>query len=203
MITQPGVVVRNFIDGNTRKYAHPFRFVFIWASLSAIIGVYFNVFEESGMMFNRMMGQSEKQLEFAHKIMLRMKQYMSFVIMAMIPFIALGSYIVTKRKKFNYAEHLVLMAYSNGISIVIGIPIMFLYSYVEDTSWLTSFSLLIGVIVIGRVFSKTMNDNLLMGMIKYFFSFLLGLIIQTVFLFIALIVIVKVFQFAGLSNPFR
>lgn len=74
LFIRPGEVIRQFLNGVTVRYVHPFRFVFIWATITALIGVYLNVYEESGLMFNKMVGQSEESLERSRKVLIAMKQ---------------------------------------------------------------------------------------------------------------------------------
>ena len=40
LIKQPGKVVSEYLSGVTISYAHPFRFIFVWATISTLIAVY-------------------------------------------------------------------------------------------------------------------------------------------------------------------
>lgn len=201
-IVRPGELIKSFIKGRTIRDAHPFRFVFIWATISALLGVYLNVYEESGLVFNEMAGQSEEQLERSRKVMGFMKQYMSFVMMFMIPFIAFGTYLVCKRKGLNYAEHLIMIAYGNGASIVIGLPILFAYFFVEDTALLSKLSVVLGILVMGRVLAQTVNDHIIIGILKYFVAFVLGMILLIIFFAIVTFITLLVMKKMGMPNPF-
>jgi len=199
MLTKPGKVVNDFMNGVTVGYSHPFRFLFFWATISAIIGAYFGAFEESGLVFNKMAGQSEEEIARARKVMLFMKQYMSFIIMAFVPFSALGSYLVLKPKKLNYAEHLILNSYSTGISTAIGLPIVFAYAFTDNFNILSLLSFALGFLIIGRVYAKTFDDHYFVGVLRYLGSFLIGFATLMIFIFVIAIVLAIASKSMGLD----
>jgi len=202
LIIRPGEVIKSFLAGRTIRDAHPFRFVFIWATLSALIGVYLNIYEESGLAINRLAGQSEEQLERSRQVMVIMKQYMSFVMMGIIPFIALGTYLVTRRKGLNYAEHLILIAYGNGSSIAINLPILLSFLFIEDTSSLSLISFVLGIIIMGRVLAQTVDDNIIIGILKYALGFLIGIISMMITFTIVMMIVLLSMKLLGMPNPF-
>lgn len=202
LILKPGETINNFLNGVTVRYMHPFRFLFIWATISALIGIYLNVYEETELMVNRMAGQTEEQLEKSREMLKSFNQYMSFVMMAMIPFIAFGTYLVNRSKKLNYAEHLVMVAYGNGSSIVIGLPLILAYLFVDNHQILSATSLVLGMIVMGRVASKTMDDHIVVGTLKYALGFLIGFILVMIVSIILSIAIGLIAVALGMGNPF-
>lgn len=48
LIKNPGKVVSEYLSGITIAYAHPIRFIFVWATVSTIIAVYTGVCDEIG-----------------------------------------------------------------------------------------------------------------------------------------------------------
>jgi hypothetical protein len=48
LIKKPGKVVSNFLNGITVPYAHPFRFIFVWATVSTLIAVYTGAYDKMG-----------------------------------------------------------------------------------------------------------------------------------------------------------
>ena len=202
LIVRPGATINNFLSGITIRYAHPFRFLFIWATLSALLGVYLNVYEESGLMINRLAGQTEEQIERARETMVFMKQYMSFIMMTMVPFIAFGTYLITKRKGYNFAEHLIIISYGNSSAIIIGLPIIAAYFFVPNHAILSYTSLTIGMLVNGRVLAKTLDDHFIIGFFKYLLGFLIGFILLMILMVVVIIIAIFSMKALGMQNPF-
>ena len=48
LIKTPGKVVSEYLSGITIPYAHPFRFIFVSATISTLIAVYTRVYDEIG-----------------------------------------------------------------------------------------------------------------------------------------------------------
>ena len=44
LFSAPGAVVRDYWRGKTIKYYHPIRYLFIWATLSILLSLWFGVF---------------------------------------------------------------------------------------------------------------------------------------------------------------
>ncbi len=200
---RPGVVVKEFLDGITIRYAHPFRFVFIWATISAIIGVASGAFEETGVNMNQAMGMDQEQLESTRMTMEFMKQYMSFVIMVMIPIFSLSSYWLFKSKGLNYAEHLIMMSFAQSGSIIIGLPLTIAYMFFPETGLLSTASIVLGALVICRVFVQTLDVGWFEAIAKYILMFILTVIMFSVLFLILLIPTVLIMKAMGMDNPFK
>lgn len=203
LIISPGKVIKEFLDGVTVRYSHPFRFLFIWASISAILTHYTTALEDSSTIFGTPENQTGNQLAFQNDFLGLMKNYMSFYIMGMVPLLSMASYLVFKRKKFNYAEHLIINAYGNASSIYIGLPVTFLYFVMEDTKNLPYLALLLSFVVISRVYAKSFNDNYVIAALKYIVSFVLSMLMFMIIFVIGLIIYLIYLEMNGLENPFK
>ena len=202
LLLRPGKVVSEFLDGITIKYAHPFRIIFIWATISAIIGVWAGTFEDTGIALNEAIGVDTKSLENTKKTMGLMKQYMSFIILGMVPFYAFATSLLFKSKKLNYAEHLIVNSYALSSSIMVGIPLTFLYAYLSHVSFISYINFALGAIIISRVYAQVFQEKWYKVFFKYILAFLItfvSFLIVTVIITILYSLIVK---FLGFENAF-
>jgi len=197
LITKPGKTINEYLKGITIRYSHPFRFMFIWATISAILGAAAGSFEDSGVAINEAMGVDEQGLDRTRFMMKKMNQYMNILIMLMIPFYALGSYLLFRKAKNNYAEHLIINAYAISSSVAIGLPFVMLYFYYPHNTNITTINFIIGVIVVGRIYTQTFKTNYFLGILKYLISMIIGLILFTISFALVMIIgaIISVFLF--------
>lgn len=205
LILKPGEVANHFLNGITIRYTHPFRFLFIWATVAALISVYTNTFEEVGVMGNKLVGQSNEQIEQTRKMLVFLKQYMSLFLLSIVPLFSLGTYWIYKRKKFNYAEHLIIVSYGNATSMVIGIPINLMYLIADKSvmNILVLSSSLILFVVMGRIFSQVFKENIIVSMLKYFVSYLIGMLMLMILFAIVFIAYLFYLHAMGLPIPFK
>jgi DNA-directed RNA polymerase subunit RPC12/RpoP len=56
MFVAPATVISNYLNGKTKPYYHPFRYIFIWASIAVVIGLYFHFYDNSQDNFNDLLG---------------------------------------------------------------------------------------------------------------------------------------------------
>ena len=202
VIRKPGKVNKDFLGGITIPYVHPFRFLFIWATISAILAIYTTAIEDSSTLFSDP-NVAEKQMKFMKSYLSFMKKYMSLFVMGLIPLMSLASYLVLKRKKLNYAEHLVINSFGNASSIIISIPINLGYFFLENTKVIPSITFILSILVMGRVYAQSFNDSLIAGILKYALTFILGMF----FFLIVFVTLLLCFLFGmkamGYDNPFQ
>jgi len=107
LIKAPGKVVSEYLSGITISYAHPFRFIFVWATASTLIAVYTGVYDEIGKITAGMNPNNPFGASFAQEYGKFLKQYMSLMYMAFIPFFAIGTKLFYLKHKLYFAEHLI------------------------------------------------------------------------------------------------
>lgn len=114
LFKRPEVVIDGYIKGTRKKFIHAFGYFTIAITLSGLFYfVAFKFFPEAmGEAFN-FMNQSQEEVEAVRKIQKVMFEYQSAMFFAFIPFFALISWLVFfNKKKYNFAEHLVLNLYT-------------------------------------------------------------------------------------------
>ncbi|HEU5166336.1 MAG TPA: DUF3667 domain-containing protein [Chitinophagaceae bacterium] len=101
---QPGKIAREYVDGRRKKYFNPFSFLVL------MVGVTFFLI----LKFEKFALRHEDFRYGNREIILFSFKYFNVLIFLMCPVSALLSWLLFRKYKFFYAEHLVLWAYLTG-----------------------------------------------------------------------------------------
>ncbi len=123
LFKNPAKVIRDVVSGVTRPYYDPFRYLFLWATASALFIITFNVIEFQNEQVVQISGLKIRQtgIDEQQTIVEWVKRFLNFIPFLALPFIALAGLWVFKRLKYNYAEHLVINGYLFGQVTMINI----------------------------------------------------------------------------------
>ncbi|MCB0608189.1 MAG: DUF3667 domain-containing protein [Lewinellaceae bacterium] len=132
LFTRPDQVIRDFLGGSTIRYVDPFRYLFLWSSISALITLSFNLLEfQSDEMVKigaLKIQQTGKGADTA-EVMAWVKRFLNIVPFLIIPFLALAGQWIFRRLKYNYAEHLAINGFLFGqVTLInlIALPVIFI-----------------------------------------------------------------------------
>lgn len=205
LIKAPGKVVSEYLSGITITYAHPFRFIFVWATVSTLIAVYTGAYDEIGRLSVEMNTDNPAGSAFAEEYPKFLKQYMSLMYMSFIPFFAMGTALFYRKHKLFFAEHLILNSYSQGVSIAIGLPIMMCYFVVpvEGMKILGAVSMIVGVLVVAYVNSNFFGENIFLSIFKYILIFLLMLVLFMILGILFVLIHIMLIKYAGFENVYE
>jgi VIT1/CCC1 family predicted Fe2+/Mn2+ transporter len=174
---QPGKVVKDILSGITIRYTHPFRFLFIWATINTVILVSTGVFDLTQDSVYQKMDVAEEQREMQLKARTWIKQYISLFNLLLLPFLSLLSYGIYRRKKWHYAEHLILNSYSLALSTILSfIPLLLFFLY-PNPNVFTIGGIFLSLLAASYVYSKVFEENFLKAFFRYLVIFSLGYLI--------------------------
>lgn len=225
MITQPQVVISDYLNGVRKRYMNPFAFLAVGAALSLIIFNYFadDFIKINGSINSEQMaetrekanieipeGLSEKETvklqvekksaEFTLKFTNGMMQFMLHYY-NLLTFVFLFIYAILSKwtfwKPHNFGEHMVINAYIYGLTTYLSI-VLFLMAIVIHPS--VYFYSVIGYIIFymysfGRFYQLSFGKNILKLL-----RFLLGLCIFTAIVGIISIIIGVILGFLGMIS---
>lgn len=99
----PGKVAKEYVAGKRKKYFNPFSYLVITIAISAFITSYFHLMEG---------GNSKNPVaDFIEK-------HVNLIFFAAVPVSAFFSFLLFKKKQYNYAENLVINAFLSGFRVV-------------------------------------------------------------------------------------
>ena len=192
LFVRPGVVAREYIvERKRKKYFNPFQYILIIASIAAFIAINTH-FAETTMKAMGPAGNSSKRiLEFQQNVTQYMTKYYNFIILLQLPFFSLGSFIVYRVYKFNYAEHLTLQTFITAQTSILGIVTMLFIASSGKSGMYAG--LVIGILsVIYQVFSCTQffRERSFKGVLKGLAANILGYLFFAIFMFLMMMILV-------------
>ena len=128
LVSKPGIVAREYLDGKRKKYFNPLSFLVILTSLYAYVTYQAGYFEALSKMDNAGMGQGASRMPAAMKeAMVLTINYGKVIGLFVTPIlISFFSWLLSIRSKRNLAENLVLNSFLMGqiyiVMIVVFIP---------------------------------------------------------------------------------
>lgn len=176
MLLRPHVVIKEYLSGSTKKYMHPFRFLFVWVTIYSLLSLWLG-FNNSDQAFQEMgMEPEDEQVKKAKIIIDLFQKYSTLIIMLGVPFMAIGTMLVYKSKKMFFTEHLIFHSFAYGGSIILSLPILSLFYLPEGIfiqSYVNSFSF---IIYFSFVFFKFYKEHFMESLVKVIFSFIVSII---------------------------
>lgn len=181
---RPGKTIKDYLDGKRVNYFKPFGFVIILGTIYGFIAHFLNVYPESGILKEVYHSTYDLPKEYTQNIVEAIYSRYAFVMLASMPFAALSSFILFRKKGYNYWEHLIINCYILGIQIFTLIIFYFLY-YFQQSEWIhlaTSF-IIYGYTI--WVFIQLFGDkSKIRTGFKAFLSLILTIILFIIFVFI-------------------
>jgi hypothetical protein len=125
LFIRPGKVAYEYIvEGKRKKYFPPFQYILILGTIAAFVAINSHFLEHAMEIAGQQQKYSKRQIEFMNTISHFQTKYYNFVILMQLPFLALASFLVYRKKGLYYAEHLTLQTFITAQTSVIGMIVM-------------------------------------------------------------------------------
>jgi hypothetical protein len=133
VLFRPGTLALGYVQGKRKRYFSVFQYLII------IVGIVTFIMSKIHFMENMMdtfateneVPVSPKVLAVQNQLIGWMKQYMNLFLFALIPVFTLFSWLLFRKKGYNYAEHFVLQvviqAQVNTITLLLTMPLAVLF----------------------------------------------------------------------------
>jgi hypothetical protein len=187
LILSPSSVIKDFLNGITIRYIHPFRFLLIWATINTLLVIGLGTFDEQTQMLNESLNYSQEQIEMNQKVQEYIKKYLSFVILLNVPFISLFTWLFYRKTKYNYAEHLVINAYGYALVSIFGIVSIGVEVLIGDPAFSMGISILLNLGLMAYVLMQTFKENYFLSLIKFLVSFIMSYVVAIMLITILMI----------------
>ncbi len=126
---RPGIAIREYIEGKRIRHFKPFSLLVILATIMGLLKFYFLPDTTADAKIN-INGLSFSPHYFT-AVYEWLNSHSAIMALVVIPFYALGSYLVFRKKGFNYSEHLVFNAYVSGLLLMLDIvtfPLVYFFN---------------------------------------------------------------------------
>lgn len=163
LLTRPGIVTREYIEGKRKKYFNPLSFFIITSAISAFITTKTGYFEALSKMGNK---NAHPLWQEAFKISNNNTKLFSLILIA--PLITLFCWIFFRKPKHNIAEHFVLHAFIIGqshiIRILIFVPLFLIFPYYANPL-VNAFQVTLFIYLI-VAYKQFFNQNIFLTILK-------------------------------------
>lgn len=186
----PGDTIRAYLSGKTVRYYHPLRYLVIWVTFSVALNLSLGLYDRQQQDMKSIINTptTEKSEAVQQQIQNEVKKYLNIIPLAMVPFLSLMSYLFFIRRGWNYAEHLVLNAYTQGQMAMIGLPIMLLSIVAWNTDIVFSIAMVISILYGAYVYKTFFKVGILQAIIKNILVHLFGYLIVTILFFVITVI---------------
>jgi hypothetical protein len=165
LIVRPGHAIREYLDGKRIRHFRPLAYLLLLSTISTLV--------------DKLMGDLIIKDYLARGVKATIQRtffdnYISVFFILMIPFMALVSWWIFKRQKYNFWEHLLMETYivAQFNIVLIIIHIMHYFGLSQNFSpYLTAYFLYVGL-VYGQFFVKVKREALLVGICIFIQVFL-------------------------------
>jgi hypothetical protein len=132
LIIRPGIVAREYVSGKRKKYFNPFSFLFIVMGVYLVANGVFKPYSANENQLRQVQAtlrkesqrqKYQKMMERRHHVGEFMNNHTNVVLFVSTPFIAFILWLLFRKRKIYYAEHLTTMAYVNGVLAIFTIVI--------------------------------------------------------------------------------
>ena len=190
LLLKPGETVRRYLGGDRQRHYKPLKFVLFLGGLYAFLFVNFNIHGVSTGMYESIARNNGSSVESGKHIDLFAEQWNSVLMLIQFPIIALFTWLLFRKRKYYYGEHLLANAFFIGeVSLynIILFPIIYL---LNGTVWVDRINLLYSLWIL-FYYTYAFYDWLYLKKTARGFFISFGLVICLV-LFIALVSLILV-----------
>lgn len=142
LFKDPGRLARDLVSGRTQPYLNVFRMVLIVTAVIVFLQVSTGVYETQQGAISDALYEAEAAAR-QRALQRRIKEYLSLIFLALIPFLALANYWLTRRRGFNYAEHLTVASLQTTGAMLLSTPVQLCLFYADWVSMSTSWSIML------------------------------------------------------------
>ena len=195
LFVNPAKVIDDYINGKTKYYINPLKYLLIIAGINAFLSIYFNVFDMQQDAVYESMTTSEKT-DFYLSFREKLKSILSFLVLFILPFISFSSYLLHKRSKYYYAEHLIINSYLFAQITLIGIFFFPITLISSDLMGIQMFFNIIVMIFLYSYFNKIFfKISIFRSIFKSAITIVFGFFLFTIFMLIIMILLNVTFNF--------
>lgn len=186
MLKHPHVVINNYVNGKTRQYINPLRFIILVSAVVTLIASQFDLF---GAIYSQpALNTGDQSQEFVLKVQEIMTNYFNLIIIFSVPCIAIFSWLFYRKAKWSFGEHLILSTFIVSERQLLYAFIIPFQAMVPSLYWELSMpAIILGTIYYGWAAKNLFNLSLWKTIWS---STLITILSMVVFTFIGLIIAV-------------
>ena len=185
LFVRPATVIESYISGATRKYYNPFRYYFIIIAIAAILQLSLGLFDLQQAEIRETLNpnMSEEALQQQLAIMEYVKKFLNIIPLLILPFIALGFKWMFRKRRWNFAEHLIGTTFIYGQTAILGlIPLLIFYFAPQYIGWGFPISILLSTLYFTYTYSQAFQISVVSAFIRSLIAIVIGFILMILFM---------------------
>lgn len=184
LFIRPGKTLRNYLEGKRIRYFKPFGYLFLSATIYTFLSLALNIsFNLESYVTDFMATTGEATHDVLDNINLRtswITNNYALMNLLFLPFIALCSWLIFRKEKYNYGENVVIAAYISGQLNVCAILFFPILHWVNNPATTVYSQLWITIIIYIYMYASVFNNySIGVRLIKTVALFLLILLLVT------------------------
>jgi hypothetical protein len=146
LFTRPGYIVREYLKGKRVQHVKPLSLVLVLAGIFGFLVHYFKINLLSGALEVTGTSEGVKSINtYLDKVNNWVGENYALVCLVQLPIYAFGTFVMFRRKGYNYAEHFILNAFLTGQRLLLRIVLFPVYYMVNTYGSTKGLSSVIGV----------------------------------------------------------
>jgi len=198
LFTNPGKIINEYLDGRTKDYYNPLKYLLLLAGLSAIIMIGTDIFDANVGNTNEFFGLDNQKTKFQSQVNAYIKSFLNIIPFLTLPFYSLISKWIFKKFKLNYAEHLIMNCYLFGQITLITLLLLFVI-YLSPS--LIVFFQVIGIVIFVVYFSYSLKSIFKISIVRSFFAsigiYSLGMLLFFIFIVVTMFIVMIILKLSG------
>lgn len=200
MFTDPGSLINNYLNGRTKDYYNPLKYLLLITSISALLMIWLKIFDANIENTNELMGIDDQAVKLQSTVTRYIKNFLHFVAILSLPFYSLISKWLFKKHKLYYAEHLTINSYLFAQITLIQIFVIVLVYFVPE---LTKYMLLFGSILFISYYTYGLRNIFDIKWVKSFLNsaaiYLLGMSLMIIFIVTSTVIVMIILKLSGVN----
>tara|TARA_R110002072_G_scaffold12269_5_gene53494 strand:- start:1185 stop:2048 length:864 start_codon:yes stop_codon:yes gene_type:complete len=196
MFKNPAKVINDYINGITKPYIHPFRYLFLWLTIQIFLMFSTGLFDMIQSQMALELQAQQQDSEFQLAVNQAIRKYMQIFFVLSIPFLAWGTRLLFRKKRLNFAEHLVVNSFGYGTTLLMSTLILPLYFFVGDNLMkIQMLSLILNIAIHAYIYKRVFEERIIptilksiMAVVFWLIGFCLNMILFFIFYIIYLII---------------
>jgi hypothetical protein len=170
MLKNPGLVIREFIEGKRKKYFSPYTFFIISTAILIFVTTKIFAYEDKLYAINNEFG-------------LYIAKHYNIIVICCLPFLALLCKVAFHARKYNYAEWIAFFVFAFGLINFIQIIVQLLFFlFIKYHFGFNKYAIMFGYIILTYIFYSFLKPKnirewiatLLVGILFYWFVEIVG-----------------------------
>ena len=200
LFTNPGKVINDYLQGKTKDYYNPLKYLLITFGIYAVFMIWFNIIDANIENLNDLLVLEEKDTRLQSIAVVYMKRFLSFFPILILPFYSLISKWFFKKYKLYYAEHLIINSYLFAqYSLILTLTILVLLLFSE----LSKFVMVFGIVVFISYYTYALRGIFKISFLKSLFNsiaiFVFGTLLFYLFFSVVTVVVMITLKLSGVN----